>query len=262
MSWIDEEGYYGCFPGETWQGKTWLEQNRVPALSRTIQQSLWETAPDNTMLRYMRNDTAASLPGATVDEVGYIFCPPSFKYSYKAYWSLFSRKSRKQISREVEKFETMGCQYHVNEWDDIDWMFEMNLATFNHRSYFHDPRFLNGFNVMLSFLAEQRLLRVTTLRIKGTRAAVDVGAVYRNRYTVLAGATDPRFPGVAKVINLFHIKWGCTQRFEQIDFLCGDFGWKARFHLQPRPLYQVNKAIPDTSISTANPKKRAEFVAA
>jgi len=42
---------------------------------------------------------------------------------------------------------------------------------------------------MLSFLAEQQMLRVTTLRIKGQRAAVNVGAVYHNRKKV-----DQDFP--------------------------------------------------------------------
>ncbi|NOX40203.1 MAG: GNAT family N-acetyltransferase [Alphaproteobacteria bacterium] len=262
LSWIEEEGYYGCFPGETWQGKTWLEQNRIPAMSRTIRQGLWEAAPENTELRYLHDEMTASLPGVTMDEVGYIFYPQRFKYDYNAYWGQFSGKSRRQIRRETEKFEAMGCRYHVNEWDDIGWMFEMNLATFKQRSYFHDSRFLNGFDAMLSFLAEQGMLRVTTIRIKGHRAAVDVGAVYRNHYTVLAGATDPEFLGIAKAINLFHLKWGCSRRFEQIDFLCGDFGWKARFHLQPRPLYQVNKTIAAACVLTATSERRAKFVAA
>ena len=31
LSWIGESGRYGCFPGETWHGKTWIEQNRIVA---------------------------------------------------------------------------------------------------------------------------------------------------------------------------------------------------------------------------------------
>ena len=29
LSWIEEADCYGYFPGETWHGKTWLEQNRL-----------------------------------------------------------------------------------------------------------------------------------------------------------------------------------------------------------------------------------------
>jgi CelD/BcsL family acetyltransferase involved in cellulose biosynthesis len=125
-------------------------------------------------------------------------------------------------------------------------MIETNLTNFGQLSYFHDPRFLEGFENLLSFLSQSQLLRVVSIKIQGTLAAVDVGAVYRNRFTVLAGATNPQFPGIAKAINLFHLKWGCLNRVEQIDFLCGDFGWKARFQLHPRPLYRVTKTASDT----------------
>ncbi len=145
----------------------------------------------------------------------------------------------------------MECQYHINRWEDVDWMLKANIATFNHHSYFHNPRFLKGFEAMLSFLAKHGMLRVTTIRINGRRAAVDVGAVYKNRYTVLAGATDQEFPGIAKKINLFHLKWGFKQHFEMIDFLCGDFGWKARFHFLPRPLYLASKMVASASVSDA-----------
>ncbi len=256
LSWIEEERSFGYFPGETWEGRTWLEQNRIPAVWLPIRHALWEAAPDNTELRYLHQETTVSLPGTSIDEIGYHFYPPHHCYNFDDYWSLFSRKSRKQIRCEVEKFEAMGSGYHLNCLDDIPWMFENSLRKYGNRSYFCDSRFLNGFDHLLSFLAGRSMLRVTTIRIKGRRAAVDVGAVFRNRYTVLAGATDPEFLGIAKMINLFHIKWGCGQHLERIDFLCGDFGWKQRFHLHRHPLYQKTKAATNESVvmSVGRPK--------
>jgi len=75
-------------------------------------------------------------------------------------------------------------------------------------------------------------------------AAVDIGAVHNRRYTVLAGGTNPECMGVAKLINFHHLEWSCSKRFESVDFLCGDFGWKERFKLHPSPLYQIT-AQPD-----------------
>ncbi len=241
LSWIEEEKVYACFPGETWRGTTWLERNQIPAMSHNVQRILWEAAPNNTVLRYVVGNVASSLGCLTVDEVNYSFTPSHFAYDYNAYWMLFSRKSRKSLEREAAKIINMGCEYLFNRWDDIDWMFQMNLETFTDKSYFYDPRFLNGFTSMLSFFADSKTLRVTTLKVKGTIAAVDVGVIYNNQYTLLAGATNPSFPGIAKVINLFHLKWACSQHLEYVDFLCGDFGWKTRFHLTPCPLYLMEK---------------------
>jgi CelD/BcsL family acetyltransferase involved in cellulose biosynthesis len=68
---------------------------------------------------------------------------------------------------------------------------------------------------------------------------VDMGAVWNSTYTVLAGGTHPDFPGVAKLINLHHMEWACHQELGEVDFLCGEFNWKQRFHLMPRPLYKI-----------------------
>jgi Acetyltransferase (GNAT) domain len=244
LSWIQEENGYACFPGETWKGRTWLEQNRIPAGGSLVREAMWEAAPENTEVRYLHPEAADTLPEVTLDEEGFLFYPQDHGYDFSSYWALFSHKSRKQIRREIEKFEAMGSRYHLDQWDDIAWMFEMSLGTLKEYSYFYDPRFAKGFEAMLSFLAQHQMLRVTTIRIGGRRAAVDVGAVFRNRYVVLGGATDPEFLGIAKMINLFHMEWACTQRFEQIDFLCGDFGWKRRFHLQSRPLYRISRPAP------------------
>jgi hypothetical protein len=35
--------------------------------------------------------------------------------------------------------------------------------------------------------------------------------------------------------------WACEQKLDRVDFLCGDFNWKAMFHLSPVPLYLLEK---------------------
>jgi CelD/BcsL family acetyltransferase involved in cellulose biosynthesis len=76
--------------------------------------------------------------------------------------------------------------------------------------------------------------------VGGRIAAVDMGAIWKNSYTLLAGGTHPEFPGIAKLINLHHMEWSCSQKFDTVDFLCGNFNWKERFHLTPRPLYELS----------------------
>ena len=82
------------------------------------------------------------------------------------------------------------------------------------------------------------MLRITTLLLGGTVAAVDVGALWNKSYTVIAGATNPAFPGVAKMINFHHLEWSCQQRLDVVDFLCGDFHWKKLWHLDSETLYK------------------------
>ena len=246
LSWIAEGNYFGHFPGEIWHGKTWLEQNKIPAGSPDVFQLLWDMAPNTTDVRYLNNPgrLAESIPFA-LDEVGYLFYPRQVEYSLDAYWQGFSGKSRKKLKQEINRLEAPGVSYRYDSLADIDLMFRMNLESFGGESYFSDARFLKAFASLAAWLHNNRMLRVTTLLIGGEVAAIDMGAVWRNTYAVLAGGTRSEFPGVAKLINLHHLEWSCRQRFSFVDFLCGDFNWKNRFHLTPRPLYQMKKEQPE-----------------
>ncbi len=240
LSWIDEEQYYGHFPGETWHGKTWLEQNKIIADGPDVYRILLDHIPGTARIRYLTLPSyLADDPLAVVDEIGYIFFPRQFGGSFQAYLQNFSGKSRKKIRSELNRLTAPGVSYRYNDLADVDMLFRMNLENFQEQSYFSDPRFLMSFEKLAAWLHANRLLRVTTVFIGGRVAAVDIGAVWGSTYTVLAGGTHADFPGVAKLINFHHIEWACHQGIMEVDFLCGDFNWKNRFHLTPRPLYEI-----------------------
>ncbi|MBU0482436.1 MAG: GNAT family N-acetyltransferase [Proteobacteria bacterium] len=240
LSWIEESDCYGIFPGETWQGKTWLEQNRIPVRSVRALEALLANIPGPARLRYLTEE-AAGLAGSpvTVDETGYLFRPGEYGFSFSDYMLEFSGKSRKKLAQDSAKLEKHGVSFRYGEFADIQRMFRMNLEAFGRWSYFWEPRFLNSFERLVEWLDGQGFLRITTLLLGGEVAAIDIGAVWNNTYTVLAGGTSSEFVGVAKMINFHHLRWACEEKLALVDFLCGDFGWKERFHLQGRPLYKL-----------------------
>jgi len=241
LSWIEESQSFGHFPGETWRGKTWLEQNRILASSFQVESLLFDHIPGPTHLRYLTRDSVQLENGpVAVDEVGYLFFPGVYGASFQAYMEQFSGKSRKKLARELAPLEELGVRYRFDHTSDIQWLFRMNLESFGESSYFYDTSFLDSFEKLVIWLHSQGMLRITALSLGGTIAAVDVGAVWNNTYTVLAGATNPEFRGVAKMINFHHIERACREHIDVVDFLCGDFGWKQRFHLTPRPLYEMS----------------------
>jgi hypothetical protein len=244
LSWIDEGQYYGHFPGELWHGKTWLEQNRVLAADEESFLALWEAVPDVAQIRYLHPD--GYLPegaSVTMDEVGYLFRPPQYDYDFNRYLGQFSGKTRKKIRSETDRLHARGVSFRYDHLPDVDRLFRLNQEVFGQNSYFSDPRFLGAFEDLVTWLSRHRLLRVTTVLVGGEIAAVDIGAVWNGTYTVVAGGTGGDFPGVAKLINFHHLEWACSQQLREVDFLCGEFNWKDRFHLTPRPLYKMSKLI-------------------
>ena len=240
LTYIEEKESYGYFPGETWEGKTWLEQNRIVARNKSVFRMLMSRCPSPHHLRYLLPTDSEPPSRGIVDEVGYFFLPPSFDYSMEKYFEQFSHKSAKRIRKEVAAFEQQGVEFRYDELSDFDHLVGLNLSRFGENSYFHDERFRKSFESLLNLLRDRGWLRLTTVIIAGEIAAVDMGSMYRGTYTLLAGGTNGHHPGVAKLINLHHMERACRERVDRVDFLCGNFSWKEMFHLTPRPLYQLS----------------------
>lgn len=243
LSWIEENGCYGFFPGETWQGKTWLEQNKIICNGNGGLENLLSACPSSFHLRYLSWVPGTPQGGEAVDEVGYLFLPPRYDYDMSNYFQEFSRKSLKGIRKEIAAIESLGVTYRLNEIADFELMVRFNVDRFGTQSYFYDPRFRAGFLDLARFLQERGWLRFTTVLVNGEPAATDMGCVFRGVYTLLAGGTNARFPGIAKLINFHHMERACRERLDQVDFLCGDFNWKKLFHLTPRPLYLLTNRM-------------------
>lgn len=240
LSWVEEEGCFAHFPGEMWQGKTWLEQNKILADGPEVLQALLDGMPLPARIRYLTEASFEAEDGvAGVDEIGYLFFPSHYGNAFSTYLQSFSGKSRKKIRSELNHLTAPGVSYRHDCLNDLDHLFRMNLESFQGSSYFSDLRFLRSFENLADWLKGNNMLRITTVLIGGKIAAVDMGAVWDGAYTVLAGGTNPDFPGVAKLINFHHIEWACHQQLKEVDFLCGEFNWKKRFHLTARPLYEI-----------------------
>ena len=243
LSWNGETGQYTYFPGETWEGKTWLEQNRILATDGRMLREMLRMIPERYHLRYLQPLEMTFGSEREIDEVGYLFFPAKWDYNMDQYFLQFSHKTAKRLKKELAEWESRGLEYRYNHLSDLEILFEMNLSRYGVTSYFSDPRFIESFRNLTALLEERGWLRITTALVDGVPAAVDLGSVYNNSYTLLGGGTSADFPGIAKLINVHHMTWSCQQKIEDVDFLCGDFNWKTLFHLTPRPLYVLTNSV-------------------
>jgi hypothetical protein len=238
LSYLKDQDKYVLFPGETWNGKTWLERTPLYMRDPDILGDLLDAAPERTYLRYLEFDESTLIPHLELDEIGYLFHPPEIGFEMKNYFQRFVWKKLKAIKKEIETMLAPGCSWHINCLTDYDIMVDMSLTAFGESSYFYGSRFTEGFREVLRFLSRNGWLRMVSLEIGDKTVAVDMAAVYRGSYVVMLGGTDPEFRGVAKVMNMQHLEFACEQRLSSVDFLCGDFHWKKLWHLNPQPLYK------------------------
>jgi hypothetical protein len=243
LSWIEEVGGYGYFPGETWKGRTWLEQNRIFARDGEVLHALLARIPGKHELRYLLPDGVADMNGGTVDEIGYLFHPRPYDHDMENYYRQFAHRNVKRLRREVAALAEQLTFRH-DDLADFEALVALNLGRFGEASYFADNRFLESFRTLLGFLGARGWLRLTAILDRDQVAAVDLGCTHDCVYTLFGGGTHADYPGIAKLINLHHMEYACRERIEQVDFLCGDFSWKTLFHLTPRPLYLLSDALP------------------
>ena len=212
LSWIDESQCYGNFPGETWLGKTWLEQNRIPTDNKILCNML-DHCPGPYYLRYLQPSLESDGQNQyVVDEVGYLFRPSDYNDDIENYFQQFSNRTAKKIKREIASLQA-GSRYRYDDLSDFDYLVQLNVKNFGNCSYFSDRRFRESFRTLMHYLNDNGWLRITTVIINEEIAAVDIGCLYREVYTLLGGGTNRDYPGVAKLINLHHLQRGCNEKF-------------------------------------------------
>ncbi|MBN1456301.1 MAG: GNAT family N-acetyltransferase [Sedimentisphaerales bacterium] len=259
LSWIEESQRYGYFPGETWQDKTWLEQNRIPS-DNAILCNMLDSCPGPYYLRYLL-PSSGPVPqnNCVVDEIGYLFRPADYDYDIENYFQQFSKKSAKNIKREIASLQARAC-FRYDDISDFEHLIQLNVNNFGDSSYFYDRRFRESFREIMHYLNEKGWLNIITVIINSEIAAVDIGCVHQGDYTLLGGGTNRNYPGVAKLINLHHMQRGCREKFNLLDFLCGDFSWKQKFHLTARPLYLLSNCSSENHFSENMELRGAEYV--
>jgi hypothetical protein len=238
LSFVEDLDMFVFFPGEIWQGKTWLERTPVYFRNEAYLHELLNACPERTYLRYMEVQGDNDFPELAVDEIGYVLYQELMHFDMAQYWKRFSRKKYKDIIKTVSRITGDSKAFHINRLEDFDHLVHMSLTNFGPNSYLYDDRFRKSLRDVVDFLNRRGFLRMVSLEIRGERAAIDMGALFGNIYTVFLGGTHPDFLGVAKVMNTKHMEFACMEGISKVDFLCGDFHWKKLWHLDPEPLYK------------------------
>jgi hypothetical protein len=238
LSYVRQLEMFVAFPGDMWKGKTWSERNPIYLREPRFLFEILHACPDRTYLRYLDFPCDDLLSGVDLDELGYVLYPGELGYDVDRYIQRLSRKRFKDINKTIGNILSREHHFHINRLNDFDTMVRMNVACFGTNSYLHDPRFRDSLRDLMNTLHRNGRLHMVSLDIEGKTAAVDLGALHNDIYTVFLGGTDPSYLGVAKVMNMHHIRFACNQRLAKVDFLCGDFHWKKLWRLDPEPLYK------------------------
>jgi len=259
LCWVEEEEAFAYFPGETWHGRTWLEQNRILARNELVLESMLTHCPGPYHLRYLLPDPSSRLGEVDVDEIGYLFHPAQYGYEFETYLRAFSHRTYKRIKKEIGSLVERGARFRYDRLSDYEHLVRLNIERYGRDSYFWDRRFRESIRSLMHLCDSQGRVRIVTVLMDEEPVAVDLGCLYRGTLTLFAGGTHGGYPGVAKLINLHHMEHACRERWQSIDFLCGSFSWKEMFHLSRRPLYLLDSAAREEKELAAIPYRSPAY---
>jgi hypothetical protein len=253
LSYIDDLNTHAFFPAEIWNNKTWLERTPIYAENHQTFTELLLSCPESIYLRYMENAGEYMPEQMELDEIGYVLYPARLGFDKANYFKRFSNKKIKCILKNIKSITDIGVKFHINRTADYELLVDMSIERYGDNSYLRDIRFRNSFRDIVTFLHKSGYLKMISLELDGKTVAVDIGALYKGVYTVFLGGVFSCIPGLAKVMNMYHIDYALNNRVLKLDFLCGDFNWKKLWHLDQEPLFKfLSPELEDTVYPSYN----------
>ena len=116
LSYLEEEGMFAFFPGETWKGKTWMERTPIFLRDGEGLADLLRACPKETHLRYMERPSLTLNPGLVVDEIGYVLYPGTFYFDVAHYAKRFSGKKFKNLKRPCNHSPPSRVHFISTDW--------------------------------------------------------------------------------------------------------------------------------------------------
>lgn len=235
-----------------WFGGNWPEDNKFFTKNNQIIPLLLKLIPGKVVLDCIEPQT-----GITDQS---IFQPDSEKYildingfqNLDDFLSILKKKKRYNLKRDLKKINQMKPKFVCDNFDHIDDLFRLNVASFgqmvleeNH-STLSSSKKQEAFRQMIK-LAGDYQVRMNSIIIDGEIASVDFAVVYKDNYYCFNGGCNiEKFSGLGTVANLKLIEDAINLKKKRIDFLqiVDDekiLSWKLAWKFRPLPLFKFIK---------------------
>ncbi len=228
---------------EFWGG-SYMEDNRVMVKNtyENLIPEFYEHIKERVKLQCIRgNDLFTS--SLEIQDYKYVL-PVDKHVSLEDYLkNSFQTETQKTFNKKIRRIEREQIEITVNDFNDIELMFEYNIATFGdassfimrpfHKEIFRDLVKMPDFKVYLK-----------TFKIAGIKQGVSLALGLGNYYEYFITGINPvGVKDLATYINLNNIEQGIKEKYHNVDAFVGNYGWKERWHFEKHPQYKFEKNL-------------------
>jgi len=166
----------------------------------------------------------------------YILDLKQFTSSNEFLEKYFSTRTQKKIRSILDEFQQQDIQVLKNNAEDLEFLFQWNIAHFKRKSAFHKPYRKEIFKDLLSGPWEPH---VYTFLYNGNKTLVCYALLYKGIYLALnSGMAEDAPKDFQTYYHFSKIQFALNTGAHIYDAQSGNCGWKEKWHFSPIPQYK------------------------
>jgi CelD/BcsL family acetyltransferase involved in cellulose biosynthesis len=229
-------GYYEWFGGEFFEG------NSVMLTDKKYASEMLKSLPLGFWLPYSDLDFKEYF-GQAKESESFFLDLAKYNYSLEEYFSVFNKKHRKNLLRDLRMLSQVAPEVVRNDMRDFPRLMELSIKRFSDDSFFAEEEFSSGLKRMLEEAMRREELEMLSIKINGKTEACEAAILCNGTYTVLLGGNNLKISNIGKLMTIEHIKNAMEKRAKIVDFLAEDCGWKEMWHLEKRLFLEIESSF-------------------
>lgn len=171
-----------------------------------------------------------------IEDYKYVLPLAGFKDFSNFLGERLSPKRRRSLSKEIAAIEALKPEIVINDFNDLDNLFNLNVGSFAGESYLSHETERAPWRELVKASFNWRLV---SLRLEGKTVAASLSVLYKDYYHFLITGVDfTSYLGLGKYLNKINIEEAIKSGAKYFDAGLGDCGWKNLWHFDKIPQYE------------------------
>lgn len=235
-----------CFNEEknhyAWIGNDFPEHNKISIKNKHDIKYFLEYAPKTLCLDFIDKTEKDFFP--FMEARPYYFLNLTKIKNIEEYLKTFSRKHRNNLRHDLRQLEQDGYRAEITHYDDgtlLNVIEKYNIKRFGEKSSFMEKGYKKSLYNLIQFTQNKKILHIICVTKNNQIAGVDLAVLYKKRYIVLMGSSDPEISNVGKLFNYKHIEYAFQLKAGILDFTTGGDGWKKLWNIPHEAMYEFKR---------------------
>jgi len=220
----------------------WLQTKDFP--------EIFEHLPDRTVFFDLKGSWVDSLLQHhpqfegyfTEQEQRYYLVPSDFEFDFYRHIDTFSPDKRQGFLYDLRKIRKSNPVLHWSDDDESNLFIRLCNRNFDAESDYANEEDAKEVRRVVAELKASGRLKTLTIEITGSKEAVSLSLLHKNKMVALYASSNNDFSNLGKLVNVETIQEACRLRVDEISYMTG-MQWKAYWKMKSEPCRTMRKPV-------------------